>query len=157
MQNSYDKEEEFFIEAVKGHEDFALKYSDIVNGPDRPLMKMQKIRRLTGDYYQQSIRSKTSTVQNNVSKNLETLSDFTGKKATPTNINRYMGTSCPEDLFDYWTNDFRSIHAIRSFVFISEFYCVPLEMLMFQDIRAIYGTKQNFEEEYASLVRQSRH
>lgn len=152
----YDKDEIFYIDGVKGDKEFAMKHCEIVNGPDRPLVKKQKIRKITGDYFRYRLSKGWEEMHKNIVKNMETLALYTGRQCTPTNVSRYMGIAGPPDFFSYWTED-HYLNSFRSAVLISEFYAVPVEMLMFQDIKALYGSREIFEEKYASLIRQTRH
>jgi hypothetical protein len=141
---------------VKSHKDYALKLEKIRNSGERPLVKEHLIKRLTGDYYEYRTNLISSVIHDNLNKNMETLAEYIGRKCTPRNISTFMGgLESPADLYAYWTIG-TPITSIRSISFLCEFYAIPMEILLFQDIRALYD-KQTFQKVYADLSRQSRY
>ncbi len=140
------------MRALKSDRDFEKALLEIKFSGEREIIKVKKTRELTQRFWTKNVRGQCDHISDRLVRNMQTLYEYTGRKCTPKNISDYMCMGTPEDLMKFFEEGFR-IASIRSAVLMAEFYRLPVEMIMFQDIKAIYE-KEEFRKQYAFIIRQ---
>lgn len=116
------------------------------------LIENELIADLRGEYYSGLLKRKMNRITEQVRRNVLFMTKIHGQTISPSKIKEFMG-------MDVETNIHRVIYgdsvlaSLRTAILIAEFYGVPVEILLFQDIEPNVET---FRKLYPALFRQNR-
>lgn len=116
------------------------------------LIENELIADLRGEYYSGLLKRKMNRITEQVRRNVLFMTKIHGQTISPSKIKEFMG-------MDVETNIHRVIYgdsvlaSLRTAILIAQFYGVPVEILLFQDIEPNVET---FRKLYPALFRQNR-
>lgn len=107
---------------------------------------------LRKEYYEKTIEKKIHHISDRFRANVLYLNRLHNQNCTANKIKEFMGVDMPND-FNKIIYEDNNIYSLRQAIITSEFFGLPVELLLFTDLEANGNT---LKTEYPSLFRQSR-
>ena len=116
------------------------------------LVENELIADLRSQYYTLLLERKISHISDQVRRNVLFLQRAHGQTISTNKIKEFMGMEV-ENSFNKIIYENNSLTSLKTAILISEFYGIPVEILLFQDLEANVET---FRQLYPTLFRQGR-
>lgn len=116
------------------------------------LIENELLADLRGRYYETAIDKKVESITNQLRKNVFFLGTIHDQNVSYSKIKEFMGITTDSNLNKILYEDY-SLTYIKTAITVAEFYGVPVEILLFQDLEA---NEQTFRQLYPALFRQGR-
>lgn len=110
------------------------------------------IANIRKEYYEKAIEKKIHHISNRFRANVLYLNRLHKENCSANKIKEFMGIDMPND-FNKTIYEENKIYSLRQAIITSEFFGLPVELLLFTDLEA-NGT--TLKAEYPTLFRQSR-
>lgn len=104
-------------------------------------------------YHETFLRKELDILSTRFRKNIKFLGSIHGEYCSAQKIKQFMGIDIDVSLNKILYEDY-NLYSFRMALAVSEFYGLPLEILLFQDIEIHYDV---LKKEYPALYKQSRH
>jgi hypothetical protein len=116
------------------------------------LVENELIAELRSQYYDTFIEKKLDSITNQVRNNVRFLGSLHKEFISSNKIKEFMGIQVDGNLGKILYGEY-TLHSLKTAIIIAEFYGVPVEILLFQDLEA---NAETFKQLYPALFRQSR-
>lgn len=116
------------------------------------IVETELIATLRGDYYEKLISKKQRAITDLFKQNIFYLSSLHNQLATSNALLENMGVTVDKNFNKIIYSDYL-LYSIRTAIVVSEFYGLPVEYLLFTDLKANAETLKTF---YPALFRQGR-
>ena len=117
------------------------------------IIELKQIKDIRSVYYKERIQRAEDTISNRFYKNLLYLANRFKSFPSNSNIEEFMGMSF-SPFYDNFIKNQAGMLPIKDMILISEYYGVPLNLLIFEDIE-IYG--EQIWKEYNTIFKQSKY
>ena len=117
------------------------------------LVENELIRSARKEYYTELAEKKLKSISETFRKNVLFLGKVHGDYVTNHKIFEFMGIDMDMHVSRVLYEN-ANVTSIRQALFVSEYYGVPVEVMLFQDIQA---NEETFKQLYPALFKQSRH
>jgi hypothetical protein len=117
------------------------------------IVELQQIREVRSEYYKERISSVENILSARLFKNINYLATKFKSFPSNNNIQEFMGITL-SPYFDVFIKNQGGILPFKDMVVISEYYGVPLNLLIFEDIE-IYG--EQIWKEYNTIFKQGKY
>jgi hypothetical protein len=116
------------------------------------LLENELIALVRKDYYDIQIEKQIGHMSNRFRNNVLFLNSLHKENCSAQKIKEFMGVDIDVSVNKIFYGD-RNIYSLKQAIIISEFFGLPVELLLFQDLSAI---RETIQKEYPTLFRQSR-
>jgi hypothetical protein len=116
------------------------------------LIENELIADLRGEYYSGLLKRKMNRITDQVRRNVLFMTKIHGQTISPSKIKEFMGMDADTNIHRIIYGE-SALTSLRTAILIAEFYGVPVEILLFQDIEPNVET---FRKLYPALFRQNR-
>lgn len=116
------------------------------------LLENELIADVRGQYYNQLLEKKLNQISNRVRRNILFMNKIHKNNISSNKIKEFMGIDVENNLNKIAYEDY-NITSLRTAILISEFYGLPVELFLFQDLETNEETLRQF---YPTFFRQSR-
>ena len=116
------------------------------------LLENQLIAEIRGEYYDKLIDNKLVYISNQFRENIEYLGKLHSESISIQKIKEFMGVDLDSHLSKVIYNDCKLI-SLKVAIVASEFYGLPVELLLFQDLKS---NAEILKELYPALFKQGR-
>lgn len=116
------------------------------------LIENELIADLRGEYYTGLLKRKLSRISDQLRRNVLFMTKLHSQTISPAKIKEFMGMDVDTNIHAVIYRD-SNLTSLKTAILIAEFYGVPVEILLFQDIEPNVET---FRKLYPALFRQNR-
>jgi len=116
------------------------------------LIENELIADLRSQYYNTFIDKKLDSITNQLRNNIRFLGGLHNEFVSSSKIKEFMGLQVDNNLNKILYGEY-TLHSLKTAITIAEFYGVPVDILLFQDLEA---NAETFKQLYPALFRQSR-
>ena len=116
------------------------------------LVETELIADLRSQYYEKLVERKLENISAQLRRNVVFLGNAHKQTISSAKIKEFMGINLEFNIHKIVYGDAK-ISSLKLAIYIAEFYGVPVEILLFQDLEA---NAETFKQLYPSLFRQSR-
>lgn len=116
------------------------------------LVENELIAELRSQYYDTFIEKKLDSISNQLRRNVRFLGTLHNEFVSSNKIKEFMGIQIDANLSKILYGEY-TLSSLRTAIVIAEFYGVPVDILLFQDLEA---NAETFKQLYPALFRQSR-
>jgi hypothetical protein len=116
------------------------------------LVENELIADLRSQYYSDLLKRKLNRITDQLKRNVMFMGKLHGEMVSPNKIKEFMGMEVENNLSRIIFGD-STLTSLKTAILVAEFYGVPVEILLFQDIEA---NAETFREFYPALFRQGR-
>lgn len=117
------------------------------------VVELQQIKEVRSEYYRQRISNIENSLSARIFKNINYLATKFKSFPSNSNIQEFMGVTL-SPYFDVFMKNQGGLLPFKDMVAISEYYGVPLNLLIFEDIE-IYG--EQIWKEYNTIFKQGKY
>jgi len=107
------------------------------------LLENELIAQVRGEYYSEVIFNKQKSISNRFRENIIFLSQQYKEFISVNKLKEFMGIDVENSLTKFLYND-QNINSLKIAIAISEFYGIPVELLLFQDLKTNVETLKKF-------------
>jgi len=116
------------------------------------LIENELIADARSQYYKKLIDKRINAISNQVRKNVIFLGSFHKNNVSRAKVKEFMGMDVDQNFNKILYEDYK-LSSLRTGILISEFYGIPVDLLLFQDLEA---NAETFKQLYPAIFRQSR-
>lgn len=116
------------------------------------LVENNLIADLRNRYYSELLKRKLNSISNQFRRNVIYMGKLHGQMISSSKIKEFMGMEVENNLHKIAFGD-SNLSSLKTAILVAEFYGVPVEILLFQDIEA---NAETFRQFYPALFRQNR-